>query len=463
MKHYEKYQCVDQRWVKSIPSHWEFFRLKRIFAQRVEKDDPIITENILSLTAKQGVVPYAEKEGSGGNKPKGDMTQYNIARPNDLLVNCMNIVAGSAGVSRYFGAISPVYYALYPRLDCNVWYYHYLFRLMPFQRSLIGLGKGILMHESESGALNTVRMRISMDYLGNVNLPIPPRDEQDQIVRYLDWQVSKINRLISAKRKQIELLKEHKEAFINTAVTRGIVGDIPLKESGLQWLPKIPAHWKPVPAKALFRNISELRHEDDPMLAATQKYGLIEQAEYMRRENRRIVLANDNLDKWLHVEPNDFIISLRSFQGGLEKCDKPGCVTWHYVVLRPQQHVYPPFYKWFFKSASYIGALQKTSDFIRDGQDLRFSNFVKVGLFVIPMAEQVKIADRLDSEIPKYQKAIDTLEKEIQQIIEYRTRLISDVVTGQIDVRGVKVSDFIYTEDTDSKQMDEAEEYMGVK
>ena len=299
--------------------------------------------------------------------------------------------------------------------------------------------------------------------LSQERFPVPPRDEQDQIVRYLDWQVSKINRLIAAKRKQIELLKEHKEAFINTAVTRGIVGDIPLKESGMQWLPKVPAHWKTVPAKALFRNISELRHEDDPMLAATQKYGLIEQAEYMRRENRRIVLANDNLDKWLHVEPNDFIISLRSFQGGLEKCDKPGCVTWHYVVLRPQQYVYSPFYKWFFKSASYIGALQKTSDFIRDGQDLRFSNFAKVGLFVIPMAEQVKIADRLDSEIPKYQKAIDTLEKEIQQIIEYRIRLISDVVTGQIDVRGVEVPDFIYTEDTDSKQMDEAEEYMGVK
>ncbi len=309
----------------------------------------------------------------------------------------------------------------------------------------------------------SVRYTINWEIFKALKTPIPPRDEQDQIVRYLDWQVSKINRLISAKRKQIELLKEHKEAFINTAVTRGIVGDIPLKESGLQWLPKIPAHWKPVPVKALFRNISELRHEDDPMLAATQKYGLIEQAEYMRRENRRIVLANDNLDKWLHVEPNDFIISLRSFQGGLEKCDKPGCVTWHYVVLRPQQHVYPPFYKWFFKSASYIGALQKTSDFIRDGQDLRFSNFVKVGLFVIPMAEQVKIADRLDSEIPKYQKAIDTLEKEIQQIIEYRTRLISDVVTGQIDVRGVEVPDFIYAEDTDSKQMDEAEEYMGVK
>ena len=153
MKQYDDYQVVAQKWVDEIPEHWDFYRIKRIFTQRVEKNDPVITENILSLTAKQGVVPIAEKEGAGGNKPKGDMTQYNVARPDDLLVNCMNIVSGSAGVSRYFGAISPVYYALYPRLDCNVWYYHYLFRLMPFQRSLLGLGKGILMHESDSGKL----------------------------------------------------------------------------------------------------------------------------------------------------------------------------------------------------------------------------------------------------------------------------------------------------------------------
>lgn len=458
MKRYDDYQVVAQKWVNEIPEHWNFYRIKRIFAQRVEKNDPVVTENILSLTAKQGVVPIAEKEGAGGNKPKGDMTQYNVAHPDDLLVNCMNIVAGSAGVSRYFGAISPVYYALYPRLDCNVWYYHYLFRLMPFQRSLLGLGKGILMHESDNGKLNTVRMRISMDNLGNVPLPVPPRAEQDQIVRYLDWQVSKINRLIAAKRKQIEVLKEHRIAKINNAVTKGLNANALLVKSGYNWLPSIPFNWKPVPAKALFRSVSEFRHDGDPMLAATQKYGLIEQTEYMQLEGRRIVLANDNLDKWLHAELNDFIISLRSFQGGLEMCNKPGCVTWHYVVLRPQRDVYPDFYKWFFKSAAYIGALQKTSDFIRDGQDLRFSNFVKVGLFIIPMNEQKEIADYLDREVPKYDTLIANLEKQIAQITECRTRLISDVVTGQVDVRDIEVPEFEYTADADPSEDESAED-----
>ena len=103
----------------------------------------------------------AEKEGTGGNKPKSDLTQYNVCHENDLLVNCMNVVSGAAGVSRYYGAISPVYYAFYPHKDENIWYYHYIFRLLPFQRSLVGLGKGILMHESEDGTLTSVRMRIS--------------------------------------------------------------------------------------------------------------------------------------------------------------------------------------------------------------------------------------------------------------------------------------------------------------
>lgn len=430
MKKYENYKSTEIPWVSQVPSHWALIRNGNILILKHNVVGDRHTQfDLLSLTT--GGIRIKNADDTRGKVP-ASFENYQEVLPGDMVFCLFDLDCSAvfSGKSEYHGMITSAYDVAMPNLKLvSSSYLDYWF-------CTVFSGRYYKIYSK------SVRYTITWEIFKALKTPIPPRDEQDQIVRYLDWQVSKINRLISAKRKQIELLKEHKEAFINTAVTRGIVGDIPLKESGLQWLPKIPAHWKPVPAKALFRNISELRHEDDPMLAATQKYGLIEQAEYMRRENRRIVLANDNLDKWLHVEPNDFIISLRSFQGGLEKCDKPGCVTWHYVVLRPQQHVYPPFYKWFFKSASYIGALQKTSDFIRDGQDLRFSNFVKVGLFVIPMAEQVKIADRLDSEIPKYQKAIDTLEKEIQQIIEYRTRLISDVVTGQIDVRGIEIPEY---------------------
>lgn len=147
MATYKQYSSFNEQWCDVIPSHWDSLRLKRILQERKERNNPIKTDFLLSLTAKQGVVPHSEKEGVGGNKPKDDLTKYNIAHPGDLLVNCMNVVSGAAGVSSWSGAISPIYYALYPRTeDINIWYYHYIFRLKTFQRSLLGLGKGILMH-----------------------------------------------------------------------------------------------------------------------------------------------------------------------------------------------------------------------------------------------------------------------------------------------------------------------------
>lgn len=427
-------------------SRWRSVRLASLFHENTTKNEGFLSSNALQF-----------RYGSIVPKKQFDLTsdlietykKYTIIQPGDIMINGLNLnydfVTQRVAIVPSSGIITSAYICLRPRDNVNLRFYTYYLKALDSIKVFNGLGTGI-------------RLTLSYDSIKNMVLPIPPREEQDQIVRYLDWQVSKINRLIAAKRKQIALLKEHRTAKINQAVTTGIHSDTQLAYTGYNWLPYAPANWKPVPAKALFRNVTELRRQDDSMLAATQKYGLIEQSEYMRLEGRRIVLANDNLDKWLHTEPNDYIISLRSFQGGLEMCSKPGCVTWHYVVLRAQQDIYPDFYKWFFKSAAYIGALQKTSDFIRDGQDLRFSNFVKVGLFNIPMDEQREIAAYLNREIPKYDVAIDNLEKQIGQITELRTRLISDVVTGQVDVRGIEVPEFEYVGEADvAGEQDEEE------
>lgn len=440
---YEKYKQTGTKWITSIPVSWDMQKIGALFVQRKEK---VSDKDFAPISVtKNGILPQlatAAKTDDGDNRKKVCV--------GDFVINSRSDRKGSCGVSDLEGSVSLINIVLQPREQLSGKYAHYLLRNHLFSEEYYRNGRGIVAD------LWTTRY----SEMKTILLPVPPREEQDQIVRYLDWQVSKINRLIAAKRKQIALLKEHRTAKINQAVTTGIHCDTQLAYTGYNWLPYAPANWKPVPAKALFRNITELRRLDDSMLAATQKYGLIEQTEYMRLEERRIVLANDNLDKWLHTEPNDFIISLRSFQGGLEMCSKPGCVTWHYVVLRSQRNIYPDFYKWFFKSAAYIGALQKTSDLIRDGQDLRFSNFVKVGLFIIPMDEQREIAEYLNREIPKYDVAISNLEKQIDQITELRTRLISDVVTGQIDVRGIEVPEFEMVRDTVEEQEEDAEEIM---
>lgn len=344
-------------WLNTIPCDWALSRIKYVLNERIEKNDPIKTKDILSLTAKQGVVPLSEKEG-GGNKPKEDFTAYKLAYPNDIVINSMNILSGSVGLSKYFGCVSPVYYMLRPFNDnFDVRYFNYIFQTKVFQLSLFGLGNGILIKESGNGKFNTIRMRIPMEKFGNLLIPVPNEKEQIKISNYLDTQCSEIDATAEDIQKEISLLEDYKKSVITEAVTKGLNPDAEMKDSGVKWLPKIPKHWKVIPSKYLFANSDIRRQTGDEQLTASQKYGIITQKDYTAKENAQIVLATQGLEKWKHVEPNDFIISLRSFQGGLEMSKITGCITWHYVVLKAQKKVYHKYYKWLFKSARYINAL----------------------------------------------------------------------------------------------------------
>ena len=226
LKGYSEYKDVESNWINKIPIAWSFLPLQSQMKERKEKNDKKQTKFILSLTAALGVIPYSEKK-SGGNKAKEDITKYNIAMENDLIVNCMNVVAGSSGISKYYGAISPVYYALHIRNEnSNIKYWEYIFRNQKFYSSLVGLGNGIIMKQSSSGKLNTVRKRIPMTKMNRVMLPVPSKSEQDKIVQFLDWKTYEMNRFIHQKKKQIKLLEELKLRRINNLVTEGLTHDV---------------------------------------------------------------------------------------------------------------------------------------------------------------------------------------------------------------------------------------------
>ena len=119
----------------------------------------------------------------------------------------------------------------------------------------------------------------------NIYIPIPPKDEQDQIVRYLDWKISQINRLINGYQKQIKLLSERRQTIIDRAATHGI-DNAELKDSGANWLPEIPIHWEMVYSKKLFAQRKDKALPNDAQLTSSQKYGIISQEEFMRIEGR---------------------------------------------------------------------------------------------------------------------------------------------------------------------------------
>lgn len=201
------------------------------------------------------------------------------------------------------------------------------------------------------------------------------------------------------------------------------------KDSGVEWLGEVPEHWNVLQSRRMFKARREAAKEGAIMLTASQKYGMIPQAEFVEREGRRVVEVIQGKDNLIQVEPDDFVISMRSFQGGLEWCRLSGSTSFHYVPVTPIKHVAPCFFAHLLKSDRYISALRSTTNLIRDGQEIRYSNFVQVSLPIIPASEQIAIATFLNHETAK----IDTLIAEQQRLIELlqekRQAVISHAVT----------------------------------
>lgn len=207
-------------WLGDIPAHWEVLPLGRILKERIEKNNPVKTDNILSLSLHDGVVPYAEKR-SGGNKAKEDLTAYKLAYPDDIVVNSMNVVVGSVGLSKYFGAVSPVYYMLRPRQKKDaVEFFAAVFQDKVFQRSLFGLGNGIMFIQSRAtGKLNTIRMRIPMNKLNRVSIPYPPGKEQLLIAQEISKETDQFDVTVSRFEREIKLLQEYRVRLTSDVLT----------------------------------------------------------------------------------------------------------------------------------------------------------------------------------------------------------------------------------------------------
>jgi type I restriction enzyme S subunit len=205
------------------------------------------------------------------------------------------------------------------------------------------------------------------------------------------------------------------------------------KDSGLNWVSKLPAHWEIVRSKRLFRQRKEKRRDSDIQLTASQKHGIIPQDIFMELEGRKVTQVEFNSGILKHVEVNDFVISMRSFQGGLEYSTYSGCMSSAYIALSPIKHVIPEFYKYLFKCDSYIKALSSTSNLVRDGQAMRFDNFSQIDLYIVPKIEQTAIANFLDEKTAKIDLAIAQKERLIELLQERKQIIIQQAVTKGLD------------------------------
>lgn len=276
---------------------------------------------------------------------------------------------------------------------------------------------------------------LNLGSLKNLHLLMPSVPEQETIANFLDHETAKIDTLIDKQQQLTKLLKEKRKAVISRAVTKGLNPEAPMKDSRYGWLGVVPEHWEIIYSKWLFTERNTKAIDNDEMLTASQKYGVISQNEFMRLENQKVVQVQKGHDILKHVEPNDFVISMRSFQGGIEFCQVRGAVSSAYVPLCPLGIICSSYFKHLFKSTQYIQALQSTTNLVRDGQALRYNNFTQVRLPLPPLQEQKKIAEYLDASVEKIDALIHKANQGIELLKERRTALISAAVTGKIDVR----------------------------
>ena len=447
MKKYEHYKPTGLKYVPYIPSNWSILKNKSFLFEKkdVNKDNNGL---LLSLSQYTGITLKKDDDKQGMFRAES-LLGYRIVKKDDIVMNIMLAWNGSTACSKFEGVISPAYAVFSIKNDfISPRFLDYFFRLP----ATCGYFKAY-----STGIINS-RLRLYPEIFMQLFSIIPPREEQDQIVRFLDYKISKINSLIKGYQKQIKLLKERRANVIELAVTQGIDDSVELKDSGAHWLPKIPKHWNMVYSKKLFAQRKDKAFPGDMQLTSSQKYGIISQDEYMRIEGRRLTVVMTGADILKHVGKGDFVISMRSFQGGLEYSYVEGKISSAYVMLIPDhEKVYDEYFKWLLKSKSYIKALQGTSDLVRDGQALRYANFAKVSLPEIPLDEQKAIAEYIESEVNKIDEALPFFQKQIDLLREYRTRLISDVVTGQIDVRDEVIPEYTAVED-EPEQTEENEE-----
>jgi type I restriction enzyme S subunit len=432
LKPYPEYKDSGVPWLGKIPKHWEVPRLGTVLRERGETNVDGRVTDVLSVLRDRGVIPYAEK-GNIGNKKSDDITRYKVVRPDDIVVNCMNVIIGSVGLSRYTGCLSPVYYVLTRRSKTDdPRYLNAYFQTKPFQLSLVRIGNGILAH----------RMRIPMELLKCEPFPKPPSDEQAAIVRFLDYFDLRINHLIRAKRRLIELLNEQKQVIIHRAVTRGLDPNVRLKPSSIDWLGDVPEHWEVMK----LARVARVSNGTTPSRMQPQYWqdGTIpwlssgKVNDYIVREPSELVTERALRECSISLIPRGSVIMGMVGQGktrGMSAfLDIDACINQNLAAIVPRQGLDGHFLHYVLTSF-----YKPIREYARGGNQEALNCEIISSLRVpFPTTEERNaIVRHLDQALGETLLAKQNAQREIDLLREYRTRLIADVVTGKLDVLGV--------------------------
>lgn len=439
---------------------WSRFRIKYLLRE-IDKRTSTGREPLLSMRQGKGLIPHNDV--SNKRLKSEDLVGYKIARPGQLVMNRMRASIGLFAASHTEGLVSPDYAVFQPLQAVNLDYLVHLFRTpvmgAVFRQESKGMGTG------SSGFL-----RLYTDRFGAISISIPSLDEQNQIVAFIRATENEITRFIRNKRRLIELLKEQKQNVINEAVTRGLNPNVKLKPSGVGWIGDIPEHWEVAPLKHLASINARVLPESTDENYTFKYYDissvgtgcLTGEPEALRfgqapSRARRILKKGDTILSTVRT----YLKAVYFVSDEVEDW----VASTGFAALTPKKAIHPPFLGLLIQSDNFINRV------IRESIGVAYPAIAETKLGILHLAyppsfdEQQAILEHTADSSKTIDYAITRAEREIELMREYRTRLISDVVTGQVDVRGIEAPEVAEEEvlalDEDTVETDDVIDDMG--
>ena len=421
MPKYEAYKDSGVEWLGDIPSHWNCLSNKNIFKIRKSLVGKRSSEyELLSLTLR-GIIKR-DMDNPEGKFP-AEFDTYQEVRVGDFVFCLFDVeeTPRTVGLSDFNGMITGAYtvFEVNNNFDKKFLYYFYLNldqnkRLKPLYRGL--------------------RNTIPKDSFMAFKSFVPSKIEQTAIANFLDEKTSKIDEAITIKEKQIELLKERKQIIIQQAVTQGLDPTVPMKDSGVEWIGQIPAHWEVRRGKFLFKKMSRpVRKEDD--VVTCFRDGQVTLRTKRRTEGFTFALKEHG---YQGVRVGDLVIhAMDAFAGAIGVSDSDGKSTPVYSVCTPvdETEIFPSYYAYYLRNLALTGFIESLAKGIRErSTDFRFNDFSELFFPLPPKSIQQSIVSYIDYELEKVDSGISHLLKQIEKLKEYKTTLINNAVTGKIKV-----------------------------
>ena len=420
---------VDANWASGIPPSWDAPRIKSLLNERNEREHP--DQPLLAATQKQGVILKERYENRTVLPTDTDeLSQFKLVEKGDFVISLRSF---QGGIERAHdkGIISPAYTILRSSKPETVEYLTRLFKSRPFIEILTTCVTGI-------------RQGQNIDYtrLGTQRIPLPPPNEQTAIVRYLDDADQRIRAYVSAKERLIALLEEERQAVIHQAVTRGLDPNVNLKPSGVEWLGDVPEHWDVIPVKRAFLSI------DYGISESASNSGVIRVLTMGHVKDGKVIVpfagGVDDVDPYLLLGENDLLFNRTNSQelvgkvGLFEGHESPVTFASYLVRMRSSSGHEPEYLNIALNDTSFISRARREAIPSLHQSNLNPTRYGRIHIALPPKEEQGTILHSLRKKTVSLTNTIDRVRRQIKLMEEYRTRLIADVVTGKIDVRGAK-------------------------